>query len=91
MTACVPDADRVRIVLVLGLRDQGEPAAGRKAVVLQRIEPVGDARELDHANPWIFVPDDLLGRSIAQAVAVSRALEPEPQPWGQVLHLLRIN
>ena len=74
----VPDADRLRVVLVVRLGHERERPACRESVVLQRVEPVRDTRDLDNAHAWIVRPNDLLRRRVAQPISLSCSLEPEP-------------
>src|SRR4051812_29693437 len=57
----VPDADRVRVVLVLRLRDEREPVARVERGIRQSLGPVGDARDRYDANARV-IPAHTLAR-----------------------------
>src|SRR4051794_27023325 len=76
----VPDADRVRIVLVLRLRHEREPLARIEAGLAERLRSERDARDRDDANPRVLPPNPLVGGGVAELVTAARPLEPEPQP-----------
>jgi hypothetical protein len=68
-------------VLVVRLGDERQPSAWLEGVVLQSIQPVLNAGDLDHAEPWIVVrPDELLRGRVAKTQSVAGPLEPEPKP-----------
>ena len=78
----VPDRDRVRVVLVVGLGKERERAPGAKPSACTSSMPVADARDRDDVDPRVVLADDLLGLGVAQPVAGARALEPEAETLG---------
>ena len=62
----VPDSDRVRVVLVLGLRHEREPGARVEGRVGERLGPVGDTRGRDHADTGILPADEFARDRIAR-------------------------
>src|SRR5581483_12408483 len=78
----VPYRDGVRVVLVLGLPDEREPATRREGVVLQLVETVRRAGELHDVEALVVPAHRSTGRRIAQPVAGRAALEPQAQPLG---------
>ena len=78
----VPDRDRVRVVLVVGLRNERERTPWCEPFRLHVVHAVADARDRDDVDPRVVLADDLLGRGVAQPIAGAGALEPETQPLG---------
>ena len=66
-------------MLVVRLGHERKPSAGSECVVLERVDPIGHAGDLDHANARILAAHELAGRSIAQAKSGAAPLEPEPE------------
>jgi hypothetical protein len=73
----------VRVVLVVRLGDEREPPPRPEPFVLERVDPERDAGDGDDVDARIVLPDELLGRGVAQAVPVAAALEPEPESRAQ--------
>src|SRR6266540_575725 len=73
----VPDRDRVRVVLVLGLAEQGEAAARVERRVGQGIGPIRDTRDRHDAHARVGPANGLAGSRVAQEVAGLAALEPD--------------
>src|SRR5262249_39171213 len=82
----VPDPDRIRVVLVLGLRYEREPAAGVEALVAHGLGTERDARHGHHEEARVFPLDALAGGGVAEAEpgAAPVPLEPQPQPFPHV-------
>src|SRR5207248_1736702 len=78
-TPLVPDRDRVRVVLVLGLRDEREPPAGVERRILDRFRPERDSRDGDHADALVLPRDELARGRVSHPDAGAGPLEPEPQ------------
>ena len=68
----VPDRDRVRVVLVVGLRNERERTPGCEPFRLHVVDAVADARDRDDVDPRVVLADDLLGRGVAQPIAARR-------------------
>src|SRR6476646_12005934 len=75
----VPDGDRVRVVLVLRLPDEREPAPRREPVILQRVGPVRRPRELHDTHARIVPLHRIPGRGVTQPIARLAGFEPDPQ------------
>src|SRR5205814_3743829 len=77
----VVDRDRIRVVLVLGLRNERESPPRREPVVLQRVGAVRGAGELDDAHTRVVPLHRVPGRGVAQPVARLAAVEPDAQAF----------
>ena len=79
----VPDPDGVRVVLVVALGNEREPAPGVERRVVDDAGAEGDARYRDDAQARVLPSDPLARRRVAQVVTRFPALEPEPKPPGR--------
>src|SRR3954451_4283385 len=76
----VPDPDRVRVVLVLRLRDERDSVARVERRIRQSLGPVGDARDRYDANARVLPAHALARRRGPQVEARPRPLQAQPQP-----------
>ena len=66
-------------MLAVRLGHKREPLSGSEGVVLQCIQPVRDAGDLDDPDTRVLMTDELLGRRVAEPEPFAGALEPDTQ------------
>jgi hypothetical protein len=72
----VVDRHRVRVVRIVRLGYEDEPASGVERRIVEHLEPVRDTRLRDDADPTILPANTLSVRSVAKKVAALRPFEP---------------